>query len=209
MVVLCTAPVISGFISPSYCDTCPTTTMTTTTRGTLSEHNAISHRTTTSALSMEFPKNPFSSFFDFIPFGDDGQNSDNKDDKAKDVKEGGTMKYKGGEDGVIDSNEEEIAATEIFHLPAKKIKAGGLRLYLALYFMGECNTPNRKTWRADQTPEGGIDLYFHDRTGALIIALNDSGMSVSRLGSAPSMEYVMQESVMLRGMLDQLDDITG
>lgn len=205
MIVVYTTPLISGFSSPFYCRSSPPSTIITSV-----EQNVKSFRTTTTALSIKFPKNPFSDFFDFIPFGDDDQNSDDdKDDKAEDDSEGRTMKYKGGDDGVVDSYDEDIATTEIFHIPAKKIKIGGLRLFLSLYFMGECNTPTRGTWRADQTPDGGIDLYFRDRTGALILAFNDFGMSVSRLGSAPSMEYMMQESVMLRGMLDQLDEITG
>jgi len=207
MIVVYNSPVISGFSPPSHCDTC--TKSMTSTHVNISEQDVTSHHRATMSLSMG--NNPFSDFFSFIPFGDnndDEKNSDNKNDKVEDGTEGSTMKYEGGDDGVIDSPE-EIATTEIFHLPAKKIKIGGLRLYLSLYFMGECNTPTRRTWRADQTPDGGIDLYFRDRTGALILAFNDSGMSVSRLGSAPSMEYVMQESVMLRGMLNQLDEITG
>ena len=74
--------------------------------------------------------------------------------------------------------------------------------------MGEQNTPQKNTWKADQTKDGGIDLYFHDRTGALIINFKDDGVRVGRLGSAPSMEYLAQESSMLNGMLDQLDDIS-
>jgi len=73
--------------------------------------------------------------------------------------------------------------------------------------MGEQNTPTRQTWRADQTGDGGIDLYYRDRTGALVLALTEEGVTVSRLGSAPSMEYLAQESYILGGLLDQLDEI--
>ena len=73
--------------------------------------------------------------------------------------------------------------------------------------MDEQNTPAPKTLRATQTADGGIDLYYRDRTGALVLTLAEEGVTVSRLGSAPSMEYLAQESCILNGLLDQLDEI--
>lgn len=87
------------------------------------------------------------------------------------------------------------------------IKVGGCRLYLSLYFMGEMNNPERGSWRTNQSGDGGIDLYYKDRTGALLINFSDDVITVNRLGSSPSMEYLMQESNILNGMLDQLDEI--
>ena len=39
--------------------------------------------------------------------------------------------------------------------------------------------------------------------------LEEDSILVNRLGSSPSMEYVIQESSMLNGMLDQLDEIAA
>jgi len=161
----------------------------------------------TSHLSLEFPNFFSGGQFNFNPFGDNSK--DDSDDQKDESNSGGgdTQKYDGGSSGAIADDGDYVATTEIFHIPAKKIKIGGLRLYLALYFMGEQNTPTRQTWRADQTGDGGIDLYYRDRTGALVLALTEEGVTVSRLGSAPSMEYLAQESYILGGLLDQLDEI--
>ena len=59
----------------------------------------------------------------------------------------------------------------------------------------------------DQTGDGGIDLYHKDATGAMMIVLEEDQIIVNRLGSAPSMNYLMSESAILNGMLDQLDEI--
>jgi len=160
--------------------------------------NAIASHRKSSKLWLEFPN-----FFNFNPFGGNNGNNDDEDDKTTKMGESSSD----GE-GAIEADGEYVASTEIFHIPAKKIKVGGLRLYLALYFMGEQNTPTRNTWRADQTASGGIDLYYTDRTGALIITFTEESMTVGRLGSAPSMDYLMQESAIVSGMLDQLDEIS-
>ena len=94
-------------------------------------------------------------------------------------------------------------------IKAKSLKVGGARLYLSLYLMGEQNTPEKKSWKVNQNGDGGIDLFYCDQTGALIFELTEDLISISRLGSAPSMQYLVNESVMLNGILDQLDEIAG
>jgi len=207
-IVACTLTLASGFISTPRTTSFILTVVPKPTTGTtvcnrILEGNAIKSDTTSSRLYLELPNFFGGGQFNFNPFG--GNNDDDENSKDSD---GNTSKYGGGGDGAIESDGDYVATTEIFHIPAKKIKVGGLRLYLALYFMGEQNTPERKTWRADQTKDGGIDLYFRDRTGALILTFEDEGLRVSRLGSAPSMEYLAQESYILGGMLDQLDEIS-
>ena len=73
--------------------------------------------------------------------------------------------------------------------------------------MGESNNPEKGTWRMNQNGDGGIDLYYKDTTGALIVVFKEHAILVNRLGSSPSMEYLIQESSMLNGMLDQLEEI--
>jgi len=174
-----------------------------TSTGWITNINAVASHRKSSKLFLEFPNFFSGGQFNFNPFGGNNGNNDDKDDKTMKM---GDSSSDG--EGAIEADGEYVASTEIFHIPAKKIKVGGLRLYLALYFMGEQNTPTRNTWRADQTPSGGIDLYYTDRTGALIITFTEESMTVGRLGSSPSMDYLMQESAIVSGMLDQLDEIS-
>lgn len=114
----------------------------------------------------------------------------------------------GDDDGEENNEDEDYAGcTNIFKIDAKSLKLGGCRLYLSLFFMGQTNTPEKGTWRMNQNGDGGLDLYFKDTTGALIVVFKENAILVNRLGSSPSMEYLIQESSMLNGMLDQLDEI--
>ena len=89
----------------------------------------------------------------------------------------------------------------------KSLKKGGCRLYLCMFLMGEMNNPERRTWRMDQNEEGGIDIYYKDTSGAMMIKLEDEEIIVNRMGSRPSMDYLMGETLIINGMLDQLDEI--
>jgi hypothetical protein len=73
--------------------------------------------------------------------------------------------------------------------------------------VGEVNNPEKGTWRMDQNEDGGIDLYYKDATGAMTIMFHEDEITVNRIGSAPSMNYLMSETSLVNGMLDQLDDI--
>ena len=150
-----------------------------------------------------------------------------------------------------DSYDDELPAgtSLLFKIRAKQLKPGGLRLFLMFYLMGMQNTPDRKTWRADQklmsvnvSPRGyesddddnydGDDdnsqveekkyvlemLYDVDRTGMLQIELLPSSprnpnrpaeIRIYRFGSRPSTSYLMQESVIIDGVLDELQNISG
>jgi len=59
----------------------------------------------------------------------------------------------------------------------------------------------------DQNEEGGIDLFYKDFSGALMIKLEDNEIIVNRMGSRPSMDYFMSETLIINVMLDQLDEI--
>lgn len=146
---------------------------------------------------MKLLKLGASGISDFFNFFDDF-NGENKKDKNTSGDE-------------IDDNEDDyedyMGCTNIFTIDVKSLKVGGCRLYLSLFFMGEANNPDRGTWKMNQNGDGGIDLYFKDTTGALIVVFKEDAIVVNRLGSSPSMEYLVQESSMLSGMLDQLDEI--
>jgi len=100
-----------------------------------------------------------------------------------------------------------LGCTNIFTIKAKALKAGGCRLYLSLFLVGEMNNPERMTWRMDQNDDGGIDLYYKDTSGAMIITLKDEEIIVNRFGSRPSMDYLMSETLIINHLLDQLDEI--
>jgi hypothetical protein len=93
-------------------------------------------------------------------------------------------------------------------IPVRAIKPGGLRLFLMFYFMGVQNTPEKGSWRADQptTEEYIIDLLFHDRSAALTVTLHDDHISIDRVGSTPSTAYMMQETVIIQGVLDEIQE---
>mmetsp|Transcript_17736 Transcript_17736/g.25028 ORF Transcript_17736/g.25028 Transcript_17736/m.25028 type:complete len:220 (-) Transcript_17736:59-718(-) len=108
-----------------------------------------------------------------------------------------------------DDEEDNFGTARIFNIPVKSMKIGGARLYLSLYFMGEQNNPRKGSWKASQNEEGGIDMFFHDRSAAIILTFSDDAVTVDRLGSAPSMDYLMAEAEVLNNLLDQLDEIAG
>jgi hypothetical protein len=113
------------------------------------------------------------------------------------------------QDYITDDEEEYgyIGCSNIFKIKVKSLKVGGCRLYLSLFLVGETNNPEKGTWRMDQNGDGGIDLYHKDTTGAMMILFEEDQIIVNRMGSAPSMAYLMSESTILNGMLDQLDEI--
>jgi hypothetical protein len=138
--------------------------------------------------------------------------------------------HQGGKDD-IDDEEDELPAgtTLLLSIPAKQLKPGGLRLFLMFYLMGMQNTPHVKAWKASQPTVTGSDyddnddekhvleMYFHDATGMIQIEMmgrdgtgydaKDTNMSqvrVLRCGSVPSTAYLMQESVIVDGILDEL-----
>ena len=76
--------------------------------------------------------------------------------------------------------------------------------------MGMQNTPDPKSWRANQPSGGGedgdyvIEMYFHDATGMISVDLGQEAIRILRCGSVPSTAYLMQESTIVQGILDEL-----
>ena len=119
------------------------------------------------------------------------------------------------EAGDEDDDESVAAGTQrLITLPVKAIKPGGLRLFLMFYLMGMQNTPDRMSWKADQptmkiagTKDDVyvVDMHFHDHTGVLSVELKQDKVIVERVGSSPSTQYLIQEAVLLNGILDELE----
>ena len=137
-----------------------------------------------------------------------------------------------------DGDELPAGTSLLFRIRAKQLKPGGLRLFLMFYLMGMQNTPDRNTWRADQrlmsvnvNPRGFENendesepeekkyilemLYETDRSGMLQIELipdkptKQAEIRIYRCGSRPSTSYLMQESLIVDGVLDELQNISG
>ena len=112
-----------------------------------------------------------------------------------------------------DNDEEEYAAGEInvVTIPVKEIKPGGLRLFVMFYLMGLQNTPEKGTWRADQptSEDYVVDFWYHDNSAVLSITFSEERkkITIDRVGSSPSTGYMIQESLVVQGLLDELESM--
>ena len=151
--------------------------------------------------------------------------SNNMDDFVNNIKNffggGGESSGSSGGDGTTnnesstptsDDDDEDgdddlpAGTTLIATIPVRSIKPDGLRLFLMFYCMGMQNTPDRNAWRADQpsTEEYLVEMFFHHQTAMLTVELKEQEILIYRTGSTPSTNYVMQESVIVEGILDEL-----
>lgn len=112
-----------------------------------------------------------------------------------------------------DEDEDEYAAGEInvVTIPVQDIKPGGLRLFLMFYLMGLQNDPAPKTWAANQpsTEDYVVDFWYHDNSAVLSVTLTDTKITISRVGSRPSTGYMIQESLVVQGLLDELETMAN
>lgn len=103
-----------------------------------------------------------------------------------------------------------------FLCTVQSIKPGGLRLFLMFYLMGMQNTPDQGTWKAHQPTRSSsssssspeeyvVEMYFRDASAMLSIELLQQEIRILRCGSVPSTPYLMQESIMVQGILEELD----
>jgi hypothetical protein len=129
------------------------------------------------------------------------------------------------DDFELEDDDLPAGTTLLLSISAKQLKPGGLRLFLMFYLMGMQNTPHPQAWKACQPTTSGSDedddnkhvleMYFHDATGMIqieMISRNDSDEEATnkyqvrllRCGSVPSTAYLMQESLIVDGILDEL-----
>ena len=97
----------------------------------------------------------------------------------------------------------------IIDLPANTVKVGALRFFLQIYLVGEQNKPTQGSWVLNTNSENAnsLEMYYKDGTGMFSVDLTETNVSIRRHGQRPSLEYMLQESVMLHGVLDELNTI--
>ena len=97
------------------------------------------------------------------------------------------------------------AAARVLEIPVKSMKRGGLRFVLGLYLVG---LPDKGTWTPNQAgDDSGLDMYFKDGSAMFKLVLDDDAVRVDRYGTRPSLAYMLQESVVLHGILDELHSL--
>lgn len=92
--------------------------------------------------------------------------------------------------------------TKVLEIPVASLKRGGLRFALGLLLVGY----DKETWKLNQTSDSVLDMYFQDNSAMFSLVLENDGISVDRYGK-PSLAYVLQESLVLHSLLDELDSL--
>ena len=96
----------------------------------------------------------------------------------------------------------------VLELPASGVKVGALRFLLNIVLVGEQNKPTPKSWLTKQGDAAGdLQVYYQDGTGMLLIELHEYGIKMTRHGQKPSLQYLLQESVLLHAILDELSNV--
>lgn len=89
-------------------------------------------------------------------------------------------------------------------LSAKEVKVGALRFLLQIHLVGEQNKPQPQTWLMKDGGEGELDVYFNDGTGMFSLDFSEYQIKITRYGEKPSLQYQIQESVLIHSILDEL-----
>jgi hypothetical protein len=100
--------------------------------------------------------------------------------------------------------------TPVLAMAASRVKVGPLKFFLQIYLVAEQNKPHVKgSWVLNNNEEKGtLDMYYKDGTGMFSMELlQDMCIRIDRYGSRPSLQYMLQESVMIHGILDELQSI--
>ena len=111
--------------------------------------------------------------------------------------------------GVFGGDKKESkGATEIISLPVSNVKIAPLKFFLQIYLVSEQNNPVQGSWVLNNNEENGsLDMYYKDGTGMFAIAIAENSVIFDRYGQRPSLEYMLQESVMIHGVLDEISEI--
>ncbi|GMH89352.1 hypothetical protein TrVE_jg8055 [Triparma verrucosa] len=72
------------------------------------------------------------------------------------------------------------------------------------------NEPEPGTWTVEQLDDPpGLSLSYIDSSGTVAITFDDSSISFSRIGSAPSMAFRLQEAVLISKFLLEIEELAS
>jgi hypothetical protein len=115
-----------------------------------------------------------------------------------------------GKSGILEGllgGKKEDGPKTVLDLAASDVKVGALRFLLNIHLVGECNKPEPNSWFTREGEYGILNIYYQDGTGMLSLELQESSIKAVRYGEKPSLLYVLQESVLLHSILDELSDV--
>jgi hypothetical protein len=120
------------------------------------------------------------------------------------------------DDDTDNNNNNRSNPKTILDLATSSIKVRPLKFFLQLFLVGQQNSPSQGSWVLttndnddnDNGDEGQtLDMYYRDGTGMFSIHVQQSGLKVLRHGQSPSLQYQLQESVLLHSLLDEVEGI--
>lgn len=95
----------------------------------------------------------------------------------------------------------------VVDLTAKNVKIGALRFLLQIHLVGIQNQPEPNSWLTKQGDDGDLQIFYKDGTGMLSLQLQEYQIKAVRYGEKPSLQYMLQESVLLHSVLDELEGV--
>lgn len=96
----------------------------------------------------------------------------------------------------------------VVDISASKVKIAPLKFFLQIYLVAEQNTPTKGSWVINNNDENrSLDVYYKDGTGMFSVGIDEKSIKILRYGESPSLEYMLQESALLHGVLDELNQI--
>lgn len=110
-------------------------------------------------------------------------------------------------DGDRSSSSTDNGPPTVMEIPAKDVKIGALRFLLQIHLVGMQNEPQPNSWLTKQGEDGELNIYYGDGTGMLSLDLQEYGIRAVRYGEKPSLQYMLQESVLLHTILDELQTV--
>lgn len=109
--------------------------------------------------------------------------------------------------GLFGQQKADNGPNSLMQMPGT-VKAGPLKFFLQIYLVGQQNIPSKGSWALNSNDENeSIDMYYKDGTGMFSLGIKENGITVDRHGQKPSLQYVLQESVLLHGLLDELSEV--
>ena len=107
--------------------------------------------------------------------------------------------------GKAEAEKDPNVPTTVFEIPTSDVKIGAMKFVIQIHLVSVANKPEPGTWMPKQNEDGGLDLYFKDGSGMCTIVISEYSVKAERYGGKPSLQYLLQESVLLHTVLDELE----